>query len=277
MPNQEIGIDIKDYLDIIWRYRRLFLVITFIVSLLIGGAVILQKPVYKATTSIVLGNNSPSIYTDPAIAQELMFSPAFLNGVADDLDFDINYTNLRKGIAIELEPNTNLLKIFATNHSPEYARNIAEKIVELFSAQNEKELSQQKNVLGDQLEGTKELIAITEKSIALLETLLAQEEEKGMDNWGLDQFELLQNLKEQHLSMIDLYKSRDSLSNELDNLNGVQVIQAAGEARLQGHLNKFVAILAAVISGLAAGLVVVFIRHYIEGIKKQGRNGSQCE
>lgn len=103
----------------------------------------LQVPIYESKTSIVLVNNSEETGTitqsDITINKslvttygEIIQSKLILNEVIDELSLDIDYETLRKNVVVSSVNNTEIINISVYNEDSLLAKEIANKIAEVF-------------------------------------------------------------------------------------------------------------------------------------------------
>ncbi len=136
--------DVSEFLKYYWSkilYICLFTLLGLLISLVYTCK--LQVPIFKSETSIVLVNNSEENTTitqnDITINKNLVDTYAdiiqskkVLNRVIDELDLDIDYEDLKKNVAVKAKENTEIIIISTFDENAEIAKNIANKIADVF-------------------------------------------------------------------------------------------------------------------------------------------------
>jgi len=136
--------DVSEFLKYYWSkilYICLFTLLGLLISLVYTCK--LQVPIFKSETSIVLVNNSEENTTitqnDITINKNLVDTYAdiiqskkVLNRVIDELDLDIDYEDLKKNVSVKAKENTEIIIISTFNESAEEAKDIANKIADVF-------------------------------------------------------------------------------------------------------------------------------------------------
>ena len=144
-------LDLKQLFKIFWN-KRLHIISIVLVFLIIGSiySFAFVKPKYKAYTTLVLaqsdvltseGDKLQGItQTELTINQklvptysELVKTNNILREVISELNLNVGEDELRKNVAVSLVEDTELIKISVTNKNAEDAKNIANKIAEIFS------------------------------------------------------------------------------------------------------------------------------------------------
>lgn len=144
-------LDLKQLFKIFWN-KRLHIISIVLVLLIIGSiySFAFVKPKYKAYTTLVLaqsdvltseGDKLQGItQTELTINQklvptysELVKTNNILREVISELNLNVGEDELRKNVAVSLVEDTELIKISVTNKNAEDARDIANKIAEIFS------------------------------------------------------------------------------------------------------------------------------------------------
>lgn len=144
-------IDLKELFVIFWNRRLEILLITLVAMVLgVGYSYFLVKPVYNASTTLVLAQASSSTGSkeDGAITQmdlslnsklvstysELIKSKSVLRQVVDSFNNrDLTEEGIKKSVSVQAVNDTEVIKITVKNSEPNLAAQIANKISEVFS------------------------------------------------------------------------------------------------------------------------------------------------
>ena len=146
-------LDLKQLLKVFWN-KRLHIITIVLVFLIIGSiySFAFVKPKYKAYTTLVLaqadvmvkdGENASGqgiTQTELTLNQklvptysELVKTKNVLREVIRELRLNVNEDELKKNVTVKLVEDTELIQITVTNRNALDAKNIANKIAEIFS------------------------------------------------------------------------------------------------------------------------------------------------
>jgi capsular exopolysaccharide synthesis family protein len=173
-------IDIRHYFAVVWHWAWLVGLITLVAGLL---TFIISKqitPVYAATTTVLV-NEAPSnsktsdynsILTSERLTQtysQIMVKQPILSEIIQQLNLDIDITDLEENISVQPVRDTQLINIIVKDHDPLQATLIANTLVTVFTEQIQSmqtaRFSSSKQNLQDQLVSIEH--QITETNIAL--------------------------------------------------------------------------------------------------------------
>ena len=142
-------LDLKQLFKIFWN-KRLHIISIMLVFLIIGSvySFAFVKPKYKSYTTLVLAqadtvaNNGESGITQTEVTlnqklvptySELIKTKNVLRQVIDELKLNIGEDELKKNVTVKSVKDTELIQITVTSKNPTDAKNIANKIAEIFS------------------------------------------------------------------------------------------------------------------------------------------------
>ena len=145
-------IDLKELFIMFWNRRLEIILITLVAMVLgVGYSYFLVKPVYNASTTLVLaqtsssstGNNSDGAITQMDLSlnsklvstySELIKSKSVLRQVVDSFNNDdLTEENIKKNVSVQAVNDTEVIKITVKDPDPNDAAQIANKISEVFS------------------------------------------------------------------------------------------------------------------------------------------------
>jgi capsular polysaccharide biosynthesis protein len=169
---QEDEVDLKEYLKIIIKRKKLILGV-FLVSIFIAVVVSLCMPkIYEITSTIQLGSvNEPLIKNEDAKA--IILNQNSLLSVINQLDLKIDVKKFKKHISIDDIKDTNLLKINIVYPGIDKALKINEAIIKPFIAQGQIIYQERLAIVNERLKELDEEIINTEKDIARTQTLIS--------------------------------------------------------------------------------------------------------
>lgn len=159
--NQELTIDIKKYLYLLWHWAWLIILVTIVASLAAYLVSVRMTPVFEASTTILV--DVPSYNTTEYTAlmaseqlsqtySEMMTSNDILTQVKERLGLQIDLEELRGMISVQSITNTQLIEISVECIDPNAAALIANNIVEVFSAEIKEIQSSRYNLSKSSLE-----------------------------------------------------------------------------------------------------------------------------
>ncbi|MDO4975310.1 MAG: Wzz/FepE/Etk N-terminal domain-containing protein, partial [Alphaproteobacteria bacterium] len=143
-------LDLKQLFKIFWN-KRLHIISIVLVFLIIGSiySFAFVKPKYKADTKLVLaqteasvsdGNSDSITTTDVTLNQklvptysELIKTKGIIRQVIKELNLNIGEDELKRNVTVKSVKDTELIQITVTSKNPTDAKNIANKIAEIFS------------------------------------------------------------------------------------------------------------------------------------------------
>jgi len=139
-------IELKHLFNII--FKRWWIILSFTVCALIWGVIytfFIAKPIYQSDTSIYIGKNTgsvsiPIMYDDVLLNdrlvkdyRELVKSRLIADEVIKEMNLkDISYVKLVDKLNVTSKQDTHLIVIAATDINPEFAKNLADKVTEVF-------------------------------------------------------------------------------------------------------------------------------------------------
>ena len=135
-------IDLKELFDFVKNKIGLLIIITVGICLL--GCVyglILQKPMYRSYTTVILSGTEQTItQSDVTLNKnlvdtyaEIVKSRRVLDQVINELDLDSSYNSLTNKISVSAVNNTEIIKITVIDENPIDAKNIANTTANFFA------------------------------------------------------------------------------------------------------------------------------------------------
>ncbi|MBS4172937.1 Wzz/FepE/Etk N-terminal domain-containing protein [Bacillus sp. FJAT-49736] len=136
-------IQFSDMLTILKR-RWLFIVLLTFLAASISGILsyVILKPVYQASTQILVNQKNPSTQIDTSFQQsnvdlintyrDIIKSPIILEKVIHNLNLDMSIENLNKNITVTSQQNSQVFTLSVQNNNPAKAVEIANNISDTF-------------------------------------------------------------------------------------------------------------------------------------------------
>lgn len=130
-----------------YYFSKIIFILIFTFVGLVGGIVytsLIQVPVYRSQTSLVLTKNDSSTITQNDINlnknlvstyREIVKSRRILNMVIDNLDLDLTYEELKEQVQVSSVNDTELIVISVYNKDNTLAKQIADEIAKTFKTE----------------------------------------------------------------------------------------------------------------------------------------------
>ncbi|MCP4416276.1 MAG: polysaccharide biosynthesis tyrosine autokinase [Chloroflexi bacterium] len=269
-------VELRHYAVIIFK-RWWVLLLVLIFTLAIGyGITQQQEPVYKATTSILVGQSlqttnvsTQDFRTSEELAQTyaaLAQRQPVLQGAVETLGLNMRWQQLKGAVSAKLVVNTQLVEITVEAKSPEEARIIGDEIA------NQLILLSPTALQNQELEET---IAFVDERMASLQTKIEEGQARLEDLQAADvstlSAEEVANLEEEIGTVTGLISEWESnftqLLNFLDSkqsANYLAIVESAQPSYSPIRPNVQLNMIVTAVIGLALGLVLVFALEHID-------------
>ncbi|RLE06615.1 hypothetical protein DRJ00_09460, partial [Candidatus Aerophobetes bacterium] len=124
-------VDLMDYLKVIWRWKYLIVLGTFVCTIVAGMVSLSLPKLYETTEVVEIGKVRDNLLADVNAVESIMMSESFTNQVISKLNLDESPARLLKRIKVQKIGRTNMLRVSVQGKSPEEAVNIAKTMAEL--------------------------------------------------------------------------------------------------------------------------------------------------
>jgi len=169
---QEDEIDIREYINVIVRRKKLVLVI-FLVSVITSAIVSLMMPkIYEITSTVQLGNVNGSLINNEDV-KAIILNQNSLSSIINDLHLKISPESLQKAIKISDITGTNLLKIKITYPGIDTALKINDAIVNPLIVQGQNKYQERLALVNERLTELEAEIKNAESDIVRTQTLIS--------------------------------------------------------------------------------------------------------
>jgi capsular exopolysaccharide synthesis family protein len=279
MQEQEIEINLKDYLAVIRRRRWLILTFFVIVVCAVTIATFLQTPIYRATTMVLIDEASPDVlstrdglalgapgyiaYREYYQTQlEIIKSRSIAQDVFSALSLDKSpeYIEAKDPIQLfltklKVEPSRNTCLVYVNfeDKDKEFATRIVNMIANIYAARNLVDISKNENV-----------------NLIKNEYLKLQSKYQEYTKIYKEKHPKMVRLKEEIAQMEDRMKKEqdDPLKATGLKANNVKVIDKAEVPKFPARPKKLQNILIAIIGGLIGGIGLAFLVEYLDNTIK---------
>lgn len=268
--------ELKQYTALLWRWKWLILLATFLAAGAAYGTSRLQQPIYRATTTLLV-NQAPSeqvndytaILTSERLARtyaEMFTNRPVLEEVIARLGGPTTPEDMAETIDVQLVRDTQLITVSVEHPSPAWAAAIANEVVNVFAAQNEamqeSRYAASKEALSQELERLRAQVEETEQAIAHLGTPTT---ETGREQMARLQSDLTQ-YRSSYASVLQSFEEL-RLAEARSVSNVVQVESAVEPAKPVRPRTLVNTLLAAVVGAMLAVGAVFLIEYLDDTIK----------
>lgn len=139
--------EIKDFLWLMWRGAR-YLVVGLVLGVTLGlAASIVQRPVYEASTKVLVNRPRQQTSVDllPLSEDQLVSTNALMvktKPVLDDASYELGFKVKPDNLSVTVLPNSMIMQIKVQDLDPQRAATIANTLVKILIKQNEEILVQ---------------------------------------------------------------------------------------------------------------------------------------
>ena len=268
----EDEIDLRDIFGVLWK-RRLLILGTFIIAVLLAGvASFAMPPVYKVSSIIAVGLYDDPAYTSQASMKNVMLSDEFLLEVFEVISPNGTSSDFRTfKDSVEVGPakdSDRLIEISIETKKRKEGLKAVETMTRLYSTLSDNSYYKQKKILEDQLANTEQRLSIINMEIN--QTREALQEIEGTSSSSVVQAEmrfsrtldLLNGKESQRSALLD---RRLELQKQLLLIRNLEIVQPAREPISPIWPRKVLIVAIAGMLGLMTGVFAAFLR---EGLGK---------
>lgn len=263
-------IDLRDIIIVIWRRRKTILSIFLVTVIAATAFAFLQKPEYKMSSTISLGNYNSNIYRNPAGAKEVLLSDNVLMEVIKQLNLDVKpteYRDFKKQISVDVVKDTSFVQISVQETDRELGKKIIEEMIAIYTELSLKDYSNHEKLITQQLATVNKQIKEKEEELSLAKQFITTlEKDPGIDETKKEirtneVYNYLREIDNQRITLLDRYLS---LQKEKDALEHVKVINPVRIPQYPVAPQKKLIVAIAMVLGLMMGLFIAFIQDYFK-------------
>lgn len=269
-------IDLRDIFRVLWKNRLLISGIFLIAVVVAGVASFAMPSVYRVSSIIAPGNFYDPIYTRQDIVTSMMLSDEFLREVFEQIHPNATERTLgefKETVKVVPVKNSDeLIEISVETPEKQEGKMAVEKMIWLYAKRSENSYQQNKNVLSNELNATKERLDVLEMGLNLtLETLTDMQDSSDPSSMQTElrfsrALDYLSGMETQHSALID--RSLD-LQKQLMILRHVDVVQMVREPDSPIAPRRTLIMAIAGIVGLMIGIFAAFLRESLESSTEQ--------
>jgi len=264
----EDEIDLRDIFGVLWK-RRLLILGTFIIAVLLAGVIsFAMPPVYKVSSIIAVGLYDDPAYTSQASMKNVMLSDEFLlevfevispNGTSGD------FRTFKDDVKVEsVKDSDRLVEISIETKKRKEGLKAVETMIEHYSALSQNSYNKQKKILEDQLANTQQRIEVINLEINQTREALQEIEETSGSSTAVQAemrfsrtLDILNGKESQRSALMD---RRMELDKQLLLIRNLEIVQPAKEPISPIWPRKALIVGIAGILGLMVGVMAAFLR-----------------
>ena len=269
----EDEIDLRDIFGVIWK-RRLLVLGTFIIAVLLAGVIsFAMPPVYKVSSIIAVGLYDDPAYTSQASMKNVMLSDEFLLEVFEAISpsgTSSDFRSFKDNVKIEpVKDSDRLIEVSIETNKRKEGLKAVETIIERYSMLSENSYNKQKKILEDQLADVEHRLDIINLEINQTREALQETEETSSSSTAIQAemrfsrtLDILNSKESQRSALMD---RRMELQKQFLLIRNLEIVQPAREPISPIWPRKTLIVGIAGILGLMVGVLAAFLR---EGLSR---------
>lgn len=265
MPRMEDEIDLRRYLEVVWRRRNV--IISVILASILAALLIneLLPRQYQSQAVILLSEHSAPIYSTPSSAAQVVVTTSFLEGISKALRLPENANELRKVVKVEPVRDTRMMRLKVRYRDAKGAQMLASAFSNTFISRASERVEQKRAITVRRLESVNAQLGEIERILALSRNTLSRiqqtgtltNEERGfVRSFTLNAMGLSQSLYS------ELRAAQTDLTSELLGLESPRLIDNPSISGTPVAPRKLVNTLLSGILGLMTGTTLAFVIEY---------------
>ncbi len=281
--------ELRHFMQVIWRRSPLIAFATIMVAGMTYALSVTSTPVYQAiaTLDVDYGNDPRNdAYSSLLVSErsaktyvEQLKSAQLARDVAAALGLDLSPEQLGQMVRVEQVRDTQMIKVSAESSSPELARDVANKVAELFIAQvkakQDARYQSSKQELDAQIADLEKQIGDTQKAMAALGDPRDPKNANIPEFARIEQTRLqtvLSNLQTRYVTL--LKSSEDFRLAAARYSDSITLFARAEVPNSPVRPLTLLNLLLGIISGLVLGLSAAFLLEYLDDTVKTGEQVS---
>lgn len=269
----EDEIDLRDIFGVLWK-RRLLILGTFIIAVLLAGVIsFAMPPVYKVSSIIAVGFYDDPAYTSQASMKNVMLSDEFLLEVFETISpngTSSEFRTFKDDVKVEpVRDSDRLVEISIETKKRKEGLKAVETMIERYSRLSENSYNKQKKILEDQLANTEQRIEVVNLEINQTREALQPMEETSGSSTAIQAemrfsrtLDILNGKESQRSALMD---RRMELDKQLLLIRNLEIVQPAREPISPIWPRKALIVAIAGMLGLLLGVMAAFLR---EGVAR---------
>ena len=263
----EDEIDLRDIFGVLWK-RRLLILGTFIIAVLLAGVIsFAMPPVYKVSSIIAVGLYDDPAYTSQASMKNVMLSDEFLLEVFETISpngTSSDFRTFKDDVKVEpVKDSDRLVEISMETKKRKEGLKAVETMIERYSELSQNSYNKQKKILEDQLANTEQRIEVVNLEINQTRVALQEVEETSGSSAVQAEMrfsrtlDILNGKESQRSALMD---RRMELDKQLLLIRNLEIVQPAREPISPIWPRKALIVGIAGILGLMLGVMAAFLR-----------------
>ena len=269
MEEQEV--DLRDYIKVIIKRKRLILTVFFVAVITTAIVSFIMPKTYETTVTIENGYIGEETIIKKEDVREIIFSQEILEVAIEETGINIDVSKLRRKLEVEDLKGTSFFKVKVRDSDPVQAKQIAEAISEAYLAIGQRRYRKRVNLINERLKELAIQIETAEGNIIsttnLMKETIFQEEISKSET--MIKTALLQSiLQDQRARLSSLIKEKSNLELLLISCREFKIISPplVPESPIKPKKEAIVAI-SGVLS-LVLGVFLVFFIEYCQPLRQ---------
>jgi uncharacterized protein involved in exopolysaccharide biosynthesis len=260
---EEEEVELRDYINVLVKWKRLIIVITLI-AILISGLLsyfVLPK-VYEGSATIQPAQVSSNLLLSPSDIQTQIESATFIQKLSDDLNVPSDEIN--KNINVSIPQNSKFVIVNFEHKDKELIRKFFDKLLYELNSVNADEYNNQINSIKSKVLTLSSQIEILNSAITQIsKQILQMQKSSSKDELGSY---LLTSLYESMLSKkIDLENTVTDLNSQLSMSHEFEYLQQPYVSNTPIKPKKLLNVAIAGVAALFFSILLAFFLEYMEG------------
>jgi len=263
MEDEEV--ELKDYINVLVKRKRLIIVITLIAVLISGllSYFVLPK-VYEGSAIIQPAQVGSNLPLSPSEIQTQIKSAPFIQKLSDDLNVPFNEIN--NNINVSIPQNSNFVVVSFEYKDKELIRKFFDKLLYELNSINADKYNKQINLLKSKILTFSSQIEILNSEMTQISKQILQMQKSSSKAEYFLESSLLTNLYEPMLSKkMDLENTVTDLSSQLSISHEFEYLQQPYVSNTPIKPKKLLNVAIAGVAGLFFSILLAFFLEYMEG------------
>lgn len=263
----EEEIDLRRYLDILWRRRRVVVTITLAAVFAALLVSYLLAPIYESQVLIQLSEHSASIYSTPSAAAQVIATPSFLENAVRTLGLPEGARDLRELVRVDPVRDTRMIRLKVRHTDARQTQKIADAIASAFLSRAAERVEQKRKATTIRLESVTAQLAEFERIVELSRNTLSRLEQGGAiteTDRGFIRSITLNAISVSGALYSELRAAQRDLTSELLGLELPAVVESPTFPLEPVSPRKVMNTVLGGVLGLMAGTIAVFVIEYFQ-------------
>ena len=258
-------IDLRQYLNVLWRRRNTIAAVTLAAVLAAGLSSFLSPPVYESEAIIQLSEHSAPIYASPSSAAQVLTTPSFLDAVAKTSAVSETGRGLRKLVKVEPVRDTRMIRLKVRYRDGQQTQRLSNAIAQAFISKASERVEEKRKATKARLDSVNAQLAEIQRILRLTRGTLSRLQQGGKltgEERGFVRSFTLNAMSVSEALYSELRVAQRGLTSELLTLEPPALIEPPSVPLEPVARRKIMNTILAAILGLMAGTMLAFVMEY---------------